>query len=184
MNRGKITEKLIKFAMLLIGLLPGEDYKKAIELQSGLIGHMHLKDLVFHESNTAFVASDVSHPQESEHNVYTRIRGEGIVPWSTILKRIKANGYEDWLSLEYERRLGIAGCGCMTNLGVHFIDIALYLTDSKSTKVLSSVYQYNKDYDIEIYASSLLKMGKRYYLHLKPVMLILWIRKTSARIKR
>ncbi len=51
-----------------------------------------------------------------------------------------------------------AGGGCMTNLGVHFIDMALYLADSPSAKVLSSVYQYNKDYDIEIYASSLLKM--------------------------
>ena len=46
----------------------------------------------------------------------------------------------------------------MTNLGVHFIDMALYLTDSKSAEVLSSVYQYNNEYDIEIYASSLLKM--------------------------
>ena len=82
----------------------GEDYKKAIELQAGLIGHMHVKDLVFHEGNTAFVASDVSHSKESERNVYTRIVGEGIVPWPEILKMVKANGYEDWLSLEYERR--------------------------------------------------------------------------------
>ena len=51
-----------------------------------------------------------------------------------------------------------AGGGCMTNLGVHFIDMALYLTDSTSAKVLSSIYQYNNEYDIEIYASSLLKM--------------------------
>lgn len=82
----------------------GEDYKKAIELQSGLIGHMHVKDLVFHEGNTEFVASDVSHPDESERNVYTRIVGEGIIPWPEILKMVKAHGYEDWLSLEYERR--------------------------------------------------------------------------------
>lgn len=51
-----------------------------------------------------------------------------------------------------------AGGGCMTNLGVHFIDMALYLTDSASADVLSSAYQYNGEYDIEIYASSLLKM--------------------------
>lgn len=51
-----------------------------------------------------------------------------------------------------------AGGGCMTNLGVHFIDMALYLTGSKSADVLSSVYQYGHEYDIEIYASSLLKM--------------------------
>lgn len=82
----------------------GEDYKEAIAIQSGLIGHMHVKDLVFHEGNIAFVASDVSHPNESERNVYTRIVGEGILKWPEILKEVKAHGYEDWLSLEYERR--------------------------------------------------------------------------------
>ncbi len=51
-----------------------------------------------------------------------------------------------------------AGGGCMTNLGVHFIDMALYLTDSSSAEVLASSYQHAPDYDIEIYASSLLKM--------------------------
>lgn len=82
----------------------GEDYKEAIALQSGLIGYMHVKDLVFHEGNTKFKSSDVSHPDESERNVYTRIVGEGILPWPEILKEVKAHGYEDWLSLEYERR--------------------------------------------------------------------------------
>lgn len=82
----------------------GEDYKEAIAIQSGLIGHMHVKDLVFHEGNVAFVASDVSHPDESERNVYTRIVGEGILKWPEILKEVKKHGYEDWLSLEYERR--------------------------------------------------------------------------------
>lgn len=52
-----------------------------------------------------------------------------------------------------------AGGGCMTNLGVHFIDMALHLTDSASAEVLSSAYQYNGEYDIEIYGTSLLKMG-------------------------
>lgn len=51
-----------------------------------------------------------------------------------------------------------AGAGCMTNLGVHFIDMALHLTDSASADVLSSAYQYNGEYDIEIYGSSLLRM--------------------------
>ena len=51
-----------------------------------------------------------------------------------------------------------AGGGCMTNLGVHFIDMALYLTDSSDADVLASSYQYQSDYDIEIYASSLLNM--------------------------
>lgn len=51
-----------------------------------------------------------------------------------------------------------AGGGCMTNLGVHFIDMALYLTDSNKAKALASIYQYSKDYDIETYASSMLSL--------------------------
>lgn len=51
-----------------------------------------------------------------------------------------------------------AGGGCMTNLGVHFIDMALYLADSKGAQVFSSLYQYGKEYDVELYATSLLKL--------------------------
>lgn len=51
-----------------------------------------------------------------------------------------------------------AGGGCMTNLGVHFIDMALFLTDSSSAETKASVYQYDAQYDIETYATSLLKI--------------------------
>lgn len=51
-----------------------------------------------------------------------------------------------------------AGGGCMTNLGVHFIDMALFMTDSKGAETLSSIYQYGSDYDIETYASSMLRL--------------------------
>ena len=51
-----------------------------------------------------------------------------------------------------------AGGGCMTNLGVHFIDMGLYLTGSNSANILSSIYQYGKEYDIEIFASSMLRL--------------------------
>ena len=64
---------------------------------------MHVKDLVFLEGKD-FVSSDVSHPDESERNVRTRIVGEGILEWPAILKSVKAHGYDGWLSLEYERR--------------------------------------------------------------------------------
>lgn len=53
---------------------------------------------------------------------------------------------------------GTAGGGCMTNLGVHFIDMALYLTDTVKVDVLASCYQYASEYDIETYATSLLKL--------------------------
>lgn len=51
-----------------------------------------------------------------------------------------------------------AGGGCMTNLGVHFIDMALYLTDSTCAEVLASSYQYASEYDIETYATTLLRL--------------------------
>ena len=51
-----------------------------------------------------------------------------------------------------------AGGGCMTNLGVHFIDMALNLSDSNGAEVLASAYQYG-EYDIETYATSLLKLS-------------------------
>ena len=51
-----------------------------------------------------------------------------------------------------------AGGGCMTNLGVHFIDMALYLTGCTKAKTLASVYHYAYEYDIETYASSLLQL--------------------------
>ncbi len=51
-----------------------------------------------------------------------------------------------------------AGGGCMTNLGVHFIDMALYLTNSGSAQALSSIYHYLPEYDIETYASSMLQL--------------------------
>ncbi len=51
----------------------------------------------------------------------------------------------------------LAGGGCMTNLGVHFLDMAMYLTGSKTAEVLSSVYHRQTEYDIECYATSLLR---------------------------
>ena len=51
-----------------------------------------------------------------------------------------------------------AGGGCMTNLGVHFIDMALYLTESGDAETLASIYQYTSEYDSETYASSMLRM--------------------------
>ncbi len=52
-----------------------------------------------------------------------------------------------------------AGGGCMTNLGVHFIDMAMYLTDSTEAEVIASNYHYSSEYDIETYATSLVKLS-------------------------
>lgn len=82
-----------------------EDWPEAVRIQKGLVGHMHVKDLVFKGQNRAFVGNDdVSHPDEDSRNVITRIVGEGIIEWPAILRQMKADGYEGWLSLEYERR--------------------------------------------------------------------------------
>lgn len=80
-----------------------EGYKEAVSLQQQYVEYLHVKDLIFKEGKS-FVSSDVSHPDESERNVRTRIVGEGILEWPEIIKMVKKCGYDGWLSLEYERR--------------------------------------------------------------------------------
>lgn len=80
-----------------------EDWQEAIAIQQQYVAYMHVKDLVFKEG-VAFTSSNVARPDESERNVYTRIVGEGVVPWPEILRKVKELGYDGWLSLEYERR--------------------------------------------------------------------------------
>ena len=80
-----------------------EDYQEAIAIQQDYVAYMHVKDLVFKEG-VAFTSDEVSHPDESKRNVYTRIIGEGVVPWPEILRSVKERGYDGWLSMEYERR--------------------------------------------------------------------------------
>ena len=80
-----------------------EDYQTAIATQQKYVAYMHVKDLVFVEGKS-FVSSNVARPNEDERNVKTRIVGEGVVPWPEILSKVKEQGYDGWLSLEYERR--------------------------------------------------------------------------------
>lgn len=80
-----------------------EDYQAAIAKQQSFVAYMHVKDLEFIEGRH-FTSSEVSHPKEEDRNVRTRIVGEGVVPWYSILKLVKEHGYNGWLSLEYERR--------------------------------------------------------------------------------
>jgi len=81
-----------------------EDYKTAIELQKKYIYYTHVKDMIFKSDQKAFSSADVSHPNDEERNVLTKIVGEGIMPWKEILGCLDKAGYEGWLSLEYERR--------------------------------------------------------------------------------
>ena len=83
-------------------------------------------------------------PDESLHLAFKFIAG----PPSRYVKT------SPWM-LETKR----AGGGCMTNLGVHFIDMAMFLTDSTDAEVIASSYHYASEYDIETYAVSLVKLS-------------------------
>ena len=63
-------------------------------------------------------------------------------------------GISPWM-LEAKR----CGGGCMTNLGVHFIDMALNLAGATEAEVIGAAYQYGSDYDIETYASALVRLA-------------------------
>lgn len=80
-----------------------EGYEEAIAIQQDEVAYMHVKDLVFKEG-VSFSSDEVSHPEESKRNVYTRIVGEGVIAWPEILKLVREHGYDGWLSMEYERR--------------------------------------------------------------------------------
>jgi predicted dehydrogenase len=60
-----------------------------------------------------------------------------------------------------------AGGGCMTNLGVHFIDLALFLSGSRSATVESANFHYSWGCDVEDYAVSLLKLESGATLYLE-----------------
>lgn len=81
-----------------------EEYEEALNIQGSQIRYVHVKDLEFKSGDHAFISDEVSHPKEEDRNVITRIVGEGIVPWKSILQKLHDTGYDGWLSFEYERR--------------------------------------------------------------------------------
>ncbi|WP_320128638.1 sugar phosphate isomerase/epimerase family protein [uncultured Sphaerochaeta sp.] len=81
-----------------------EDYEEALELQMEKVLYTHVKDFLFKGIDHTFASSDVAHPKEEERNVVTKIVGKGVIPWKSILEKMKAYGYDNWLSFEYERR--------------------------------------------------------------------------------
>jgi L-ribulose-5-phosphate 3-epimerase len=70
-----------------------EDIDHAFAAQGDLIGHVHVKDLVFKDPNAPFVASETA-----------RVVGDGSIAWYRVLRRLREVGYNDVLSLEYEYR--------------------------------------------------------------------------------
>jgi L-ribulose-5-phosphate 3-epimerase len=84
-----------------------EDYSKAIPLLAGRIVFAHAKDLVFKDpsaESARFQATKVAVVDEDERQVRSRVVGDGILPWGSILEALIDVGFDGWLSLEYERR--------------------------------------------------------------------------------
>lgn len=81
-----------------------ESYEEALRLQGDLIGHVHVKDLVFTDPEAPFRASGTARVASSERAVRSRVVGDGLVPWGSILSSLATLGYDDVLSLEYEYR--------------------------------------------------------------------------------
>ena len=81
-----------------------ETPESAIDIQAPWIRHVHVKDLVFVKPEAAFRASAVATVDKSERNVRSRVVGDGILDWKDIISRLAGNGYDGYLSLEYEYR--------------------------------------------------------------------------------
>jgi sugar phosphate isomerase/epimerase len=81
-----------------------EDVDEAFAVQGDLISHVHVKDLVFKDSNAPFVASETARVHAEERAVVSRVVGDGSLAWPRILGRLREVGYDDVLSLEYEYR--------------------------------------------------------------------------------
>ncbi|AMB40290.1 MULTISPECIES: sugar phosphate isomerase/epimerase [Paenarthrobacter] len=81
-----------------------ESYEEAFAVQGDLIGHVHVKDLVFTDPNAAFRATETARVNASERAVRSRVVGSGVVPWSQILASLLQHGYDDVLSIELEYR--------------------------------------------------------------------------------
>lgn len=81
-----------------------EPYEQALAVQGDLVGHVHVKDLVFTDPDAPFQAAETARVAASERAVRSRVVGEGVVPWADILTALQDLGYDDVLSLEYEYR--------------------------------------------------------------------------------
>jgi L-ribulose-5-phosphate 3-epimerase len=81
-----------------------EPFEQALGIQGDLVGHVHVKDLVFTDPDAPFQASETARVAASERAVRSRVVGDGILPWGGILQSLSTLGYDDVVSLEYEYR--------------------------------------------------------------------------------
>ena len=69
-----------------------------------LVSHVHVKDLVFKDTDAPFRASDTARVKAEERAVMSRVVGSGVLPWADIIGELTRRGYDDVLTLEYEYR--------------------------------------------------------------------------------
>lgn len=81
-----------------------ETFEQALAVQGDLIGHVHVKDLLFTDPEAPFRASETARVNASERSVRSRVVGSGVVPWPQIVAALLKHGYDDLLSVEYEYR--------------------------------------------------------------------------------
>jgi sugar phosphate isomerase/epimerase len=81
-----------------------EPSEEALQIQGDLIGHVHVKDLVFTDPTAPFRAAETARVAASERAVRSRVVGDGVLPWGAIVSSLSALGYDDVLTLEYEYR--------------------------------------------------------------------------------
>ena len=81
-----------------------EEWQEAFEVQGDLIGHVHVKDLVFKDPHAPFHASGTARVEADERSVRSRVVGDGVIPWQNIIEELVRRGYDDVLTLEYEYR--------------------------------------------------------------------------------
>ena len=81
-----------------------EAWSEALAIQGDLVGHVHVKDLVFKDPDAPFRAADTARVQAEERAVMSRVVGTGILPWTDIIAELVRRDYDDVLTLEYEYR--------------------------------------------------------------------------------
>lgn len=81
-----------------------EPWTEAFKVQGDLVGHVHVKDLVFKDPNAPFRASDTARVKAEERAVMSRVVGTGVLPWTDIIGELVRRGYNDVLTVEYEYR--------------------------------------------------------------------------------
>lgn len=104
LNKIKHSNVGILYDQVNLVFVGAEEYKEAIGLQKNYIRYVHVKDLIFKGEKREFKASSVSHVNEDERIVSSRVVGGGIMDWKGIISELRSAGYRGWYSLEYERR--------------------------------------------------------------------------------